>query len=432
MLTRFALVLLAVGSAPQAASLPQPPNVLFLVVDDASWEEFTGLALGTVQIGVSGARTYDHFYSSPSCPPTRYQFHFGRYPHDELIGKQISPVSGTGAPTGNTSLAEVLTTRGYATGMFGKWHLNGEKLPLFVGEAPRLHGYSTWHAGSVGNVTSTGGSHYNWERWDDGAKVLENTYSTHAIGNAVTDWWRETEGPKFAVCAFLAPHAPFEMAPLDLLAGQSFPATDRGRYESALVAIDSKIRQMVQALDLSNTYVFLFADNGTPPQVPPPSGLEKGYKLSEWEGGINVPLLVWGPGVVAGKESGLVQAVDLPATVLELAGIQAPHGALEDSISFAQTLAASGPSVRPWVWSQLFSPNGGSTTGSLLIDEWAILRSDGWKLVQHHVPAPYGPKVKELYNVFTDPHETTSVVDATIQNQLLLLRQEALGPDWPY
>ena len=354
------------------------------------------------------------------------------FPHDNLLGKPLAYNDKAGVPASNIALAEVLKLRGYATGMFGKWHVNGEQLPQLVGEAPRLHGYSTWRAGSVSNVTYTGGSHYNWERWDDGKLVVENTYSTHAIGDAVTDWWTQTAGPKFAVCAFLAPHAPFELAPPDLLGGQTFHATERGRYESALVAIDTKILQMAAAIDLSNTYVFLFPDNGSPGQVKPYPPLEKGYKVTIWEGGINVPLIVWGPGIVPGVDSGLVQAVDLAATVLDLAGTQVPHGSLEDSISFVQTLDGSGPSKRPWIWSQHFGPNGGPQPSGLDFHSWALVRNDGWKLVQYHPAGPFGPQVKELYNVFTDPHETTPIVNHVIQNELLLLKKEALGPDWPY
>ena len=77
MLTRLALVLLAVGSAPQVT--PPAPNILFLVVDDASWEEFTGLKLPTIQGASQVGRVYDHFYTSPVCSPTRAQIHFGRF-----------------------------------------------------------------------------------------------------------------------------------------------------------------------------------------------------------------------------------------------------------------------------------------------------------------------------------------------------------------
>ncbi|MDF1799172.1 MAG: sulfatase-like hydrolase/transferase [Planctomycetota bacterium] len=430
MLHRFALALLAFG--PSGPSAAPPPNVLFVVIDDASWEEFTTLKLPTIQTASLAGRVYDRFYTSPVCSPTRAQVHFGRYPHDYLIGKALSHLHGTGVPTRDTSLAEALAVNGYATGLFGKWHLNGQKLPALLGEAPRLHGFETWRAGAVGNVTLAGGSHFNWERWDDGEPSLESTYSTHAIGDALAKWWSETSGPKFGVCSFLAPHEPFELAPPELLGGQTFPATDRGRFESALVAIDTKLLELATTLDLSNTFIFLFPDNGTPHQVPPPGALEKGYKTTPFEGGIRTPLVVWGPGVVPACDSGLVQAVDLPATVLALTGTPLPPGAMEDSISFAATLDGGASSQRPYVWSQRFSPNGGLHPSPLITHEWALVRADGMKLVQHETSGTPSFVIQELFDVVTDPHETTPLIDFALKQQLLALKAEALGPDWPY
>jgi len=430
MLTTLAFVLLAAGPAPQAT--PAAPNVLFIVIDDASWEEFTGLQLPAIQGAAKLGRVYDHFYTSPVCSPSRAQLHFGRYPHDHLIGTALPIQNGEGVPLSDVSLAEALKVEGYSTGMFGKWHVNGSALPMYAGEAARLHGYDTWRAGSINNVMNTGGSHYNWERWDDGQLYVEGIYTTHAIGDELVGWWNQTAGPKFGVCAFLAPHEPFESAPPDLLGGQTFAPTARGCYESALVGIDSKVLQIAASINLANTYVFLFPDNGTPHQVPPPGGLEQGYKLTPFEGGIHVPLIVWGPGVVPGVDSGLVQIVDLPATVLELVGAKMPAEMAKDSISFAKTLDGSDTSKRPWIWSQRFGPNGGPWVGGLKVDEWAVVRPDGWKLLQSQPLGPSTPKLKFLYNIFNDPHETTIILDPVIKSELLLLKKEALGPDWPY
>jgi arylsulfatase A-like enzyme len=425
-------LLLITGCSQDVAQSADRPNVLFLVVDDASWEEFTELKLPVIQDKLSDARVYQSFYVSPVCSPTRVQFHFGQYPHRSLVGNSVKYKQGEGVAVGEPSLARTLTQDGYATALFGKWHVNGQRLPMQVGEAGRLHGYQTWRAGSVNNVYGPRASHYNWERWDDGHKSTETQYSTHAIGDSLIKWWGETDGPKFGVCAFLAPHEPFERAPTNLLAGQTFSNTQRGKYESALVGIDTKIRQIHASLDLSNTYVFLFPDNGTPPEVPPPSAKERGYKLTPWQGGINVPLMVWGPGVVPGIELGLVQAVDLPSTVLELVGGPKKEGEFQDSISFAKTLNHTGPSRRDWVWSQRFHPSGKPRSAQLDADSWAVVRSDGWKLIKHPGELYRSAKLLELYNLNKDPHETSPVADERIETELQSLRTEALGEQWPY
>jgi arylsulfatase A-like enzyme len=185
-------------------------------------------------------------------------------------------------------------------------------------------------------------------------------------------------------------------------------------------------------VDFSDTYVFLLADNGTPHQVPPPNGVYNGYKLTPYEGGIRVPLLVWGPDVLPGVDPHLVQASDLPRTVLELAGSR-PSVGFEDSISFRETLSG-GPGLRPWAFLQRFRPNNG-TSAQLDFDNWAVVRADGWKLIGKSSPFPGFPFVHSLYHLPSDPFEQSSIPVSqfpAVFEQLKAIRVEALGDAWPY
>ncbi|MEO0651564.1 MAG: sulfatase-like hydrolase/transferase [Planctomycetota bacterium] len=404
------------------------PSLIFVVIDDASWEEFTELPLANLQALAPAARIYDRFYTSTTCSPSRAQLQFGRDAHEFLIGSALSTNGSTGVPTTAISVAELLVAAGYRTAMFGKWHINGAQLPASVSELPRLHGYETWRAGAPGNLLQDGG-HYNWFRYDDSQRTVETTYSTHAVGDAFIDWWQGTDGPKFACVSFMAPHEPFELAPADLTNGLTFAPTARGAYESAMVAIDTKLGQMAQVIDLSRTYVFLMSDNGTPPEVPPPGTQEQGFKLTQFEGGINVPLVVWGPSVAPGLDSSLTQINDVPRTALELAAAPIPGQAMTGAISFVPTLDGGAPGARPWVYSSRFKPNGGAP--SLTTNEWSLVRNDGLKLVRQGSLFP-GVDPFLLYDLAADPFENALVDDAATVAALLALRDEILGPGWPY
>lgn len=416
-------------SSPAAA----PPNVLWIVLDDAGWEDLRGVPMPNLQALGASARAYRRFYVSPVCSPTRYQLQFGRYSHRAFIGAALDPMSDKelGAPLTDSSLAEHLSVAGYRTAFFGKWHVNGKAAGVSA-EFPRLHGFETWRAGSPGNLMGGSYNHYYWRRYDDSKASIETTYSSVAVESALQDWWIATEGPKFAVCSFFAPHEPFDLPPNWLLGGYvPGPGGLRANYEAKLVALDTLFGNIASYVDFSNTYVFLLPDNGTPHQVPPPGGQYQGYKLTVYEGGIRVPLYVWGPEVLPGVDDHLVQVTDLPRTVLELAGLR-PRIGFEDSISFRDTLSG-GAGQRPFAFLQRFRPNSG-TAPWLDFEDWAVVRADGWKLIGR-MPFPGFPTLHSLYYLPADPFEQQGFgaqQQPQVFAELKAIRDQVLGPIWPY
>jgi arylsulfatase A-like enzyme len=426
------------GSAAPPSPLPGSPlgphpdggpdparrlDVLVLVVDDLGWEDLRGLSLPNLEQRLPLGRVYTNCVASSTSSPSRYQLHFGRYPHRAGIGGELDPAADRGAPTADLSLAERLSVAGHRTACFGGWQVNGEALPMRTRAAARIHGYERWRAGSPAGLEPTGQSHFDWLRVDDGKTATTTVYSTSAIVDAVDGWWSVADGPRLAVAAFLAPHAPYDAPPAALLpAPVAADAAPRARYEAALAALDAELGRLFAAVDTTDTWVFLCGDNGTPADVPPPGAISAGYAPTLFQGGIHTPLVVWGPGVVPGTEEALVQLVDLPATVLELLDVDARVG-FEDSISFAPTLFGA-PGAREFAFVQRFAPNGLDAPAPTL-DEWAVVRADGWKLLGDATGL-------RLFDLGTDPGETTPVDAPRIEAELLELRAAALGPDWPY
>lgn len=426
---RTLLAPLALALAPLAARAQT--DVVVVILDDVSWEDLAAVPTPVLDgIGLLGRR-YDAAYASPTCSPSRYQLLFGRLPHREFVGSALV-ASGTdpadlGAATASVSVAEALGTAGYRTGLFGKWHVNN-RLAGNLAELGRVHGFQAWRAGIPGNLVPPY-DHYSWRRHDDGQATLETTYTTEAIEAAFRGWWTTTPGPRLAYVSFAAAHEPFQAPPAWMLPpGHVVGADDRARFEASVMGLDHAVGLMASYVDLTSTLVLVVADNGTPAEVPPPGGTSPGYKLSTYEGGIRVPLLAVGAGVVPGSEPSLVQLVDLPGTLLDVAGVTPPTG-FEDARSFAATLSGSAPSARPWAFVQRFAPNGGLAT-TLTRDDWALVWPDGWKVLVQDGGAP------EAYDLTVDPGEASDLAGTALGAARVArawaLRATILGPGWPY
>jgi arylsulfatase len=427
---RLLLAALAVAflSRPLAAQAA-PPSVLVIVVDDVGWEDLAAVPLGNIQAFAPLARSYGRCYTCPVCSPSRAGLLTGTYPHRAFIGGALNVADPdlVGLSAATKTLPELLAASGYATGLFGKAHVSG-LAGANPSEQGRVHGFEVWRAGHPSNITT---SHYSWPRTDDGATRTTTVYSTTAVIDAAVDWWAATPGPKLAVVAPFAPHEPFEAPPAALLPpGYVVGGTNRARFEAALVALDSYLGTLLPVVDLSTTHVVLVCDNGTAHQVPPPGGQANGYKLTCWEGGIRVPLLWWGPGVAPGADATLVQVLDLSTTILDVCGVT-PAVGFDDAISFAATLdgTPAGATRRQLAFVSRFSPNGGAAP-TLTLDNWAVVREDGWKLVTEGATFA-------LFDLSTDPWEQLALNPsapglAPIAADLLNFRAAVLGPLWPY
>ena len=434
------LLALALGLERPAFGQTDPrPNVLVIVVDDMSWEELSAGRMPTVGTLAPYGRTFTRFYGCPVCSPSRVGVLAGTMPHRHFVGSalNITDASLVGMPATATTVPEALGAVGYSTALFGKAHVSGlaGTHPL---EQARVHGFQSWRAGVRSNIIAPE-SHFNWTRVDNGKPSTTTTYSTTAIVNECMAWWSSTSGPRFAVLAPAAPHDPFEAPPAALLPpGYVVGSSDRAKYEAALLALDTSLASLLSVLDLSNTYVVFLSDNGSPHQVPPPMGQSPGYKLTVYEGGVRVPLIVWGPSIAPGIDDTLTQTVDLARTIFDLVGyapavhpITGAPLSFVDSISFEPSLHGipAGPARRQYVYVARFAPNNG-TAPALTTDNWAVVREDGWKLVQEGT-------VYRIFNLANDPWEQGGFGPggmglAVVVADLLNYRSAVLGTAWPY
>ena len=427
---RFPLIPLAflVAAAPQAAQ----DNVLIVVVDDIGIDQLASYGLGldlppTPNIDALAGRgvLFRNAYSNPVCSPTRAQILTGRHGFrtgiGHIVGPGLSEPNFFSLPLDETTLPEMLdlgTAGLWDHAAIGKWHLH--EGPGFE-TAPNDAGFDHF-AGTPANLGFDPAGYYNWIKVVDGsfAPVVDTYATTDQVDETVAFVSTATE-PWMCYLAFSAAHAPFHAPPLTLhtqdLSGAGDPLTNpRPYYKATVEALDTELGRLFSSMGtmLDRTNVVFLADNGTPFEVVQPPFDPEHAKVTLYDGGCHVPMIVSGPAVAQpGTESdALVSATDVFATVAEFASVNTtqilPSGVLLDSISLVPYLDdPSTPSLRETVYSEIFGPIG---TGPYDIEGYTV-RGERYKLIRVFTPGVPGYAV-EFYDLRNDPHEQMDLLVA--------------------
>jgi arylsulfatase A-like enzyme len=344
------------ASPPSGMAATRAPDLLVVLVDDWALSDLAAARddanpwndLINVDALAAQGLTWNNFYTQAICNPTRASLMLGRYVGDSTGGVCNAPGPDTPKASAPT-VAKLLRDEGYATAAFGKWHIGTN--PDAKGrweDAPGVYGFDAWRAWNASNLGGhcSSKSYSDWYRVDDGVAFQSQEYHTEAVSLAVCDWWQQTDGPKLAYVNFQAPHQPLHTPPSWLLpAGYPTPTSAREEYEAMLVAMDTALGQILSMIDPSATYVVLMGDNGTPPAAIRSDQTSRRVKKSTFEDGVNVPFVVTGPEVRFGETEALGHAVDLMATLVELAGGTLDPLMTTDSVSLVPVL--DDPAARP-------------------------------------------------------------------------------------
>ncbi|MEN1677985.1 MAG: arylsulfatase [Planctomycetota bacterium] len=300
---------------------------------------------------------FDRFLVCPTCAPTRAALMTGRHPMRNGITHTI--LERERLALSAVTLAEVLSEAGYATGIFGKWHL-GDEDPY----QPNNRGFNEAFIHGAGGI----GQHYDGSCADapgnryfdptirhNGRFVRTKGFCTDVFFDAAMDWMRgQSKGrqPFFAYIATNAPHGPF-LAPdanADRFRALGMTENHAGFYgmveniDENLGRLDAELTSLGIA---DNTILIFMSDNGTVPSGAGREGDEigqnasgepvvafnagmRGYKGSVEEGGVRVPFFWRGPGQTIGADvNAVANAVDVMPTLAEVAGASLPAGQVE-------------------------------------------------------------------------------------------------------
>jgi len=341
------------------------PNVVVIYADDLGWGDlgcFGADDLDTPALDAlcaSGVRLPQWYSSSPVCSPSRASLLTGRYPARAGVDAILGGARTTAGLPPQATLASRLRERGYATGVFGKWHLGAD-----AASGPLERGFDQ-HFGFRAGCVDYYSHIYYWSEhhnplhdlWDGEDEVwLNGEYLTTVIADRASDFIDDHAGsPFFCYVAFNAPHYPLH-APEEYVEQFAHLPEDRRMLAAMVKAMDDGVATVLAALERhglrEDTIVFASSDNG--PSTEDRNWLNgeevsyhggsagglRGYKGSLFEGGIRVPAMISWPAVLpAGVESrapGIM--MDVLPTVLEAVDGAAPTGAEVDGTSALRDL----------------------------------------------------------------------------------------------
>ena len=389
---------------------PRLPDVVLFVIDDVADSDLDSIATPTLDAMAERGVRYRRAYSQAWCSPTRDSLMRSVWLGSDH-GDGCAPATARTLVPGEFNLPRLFEGQGYRTATFGKWHLGSN--PLGPWElTPQLMGFdaarASYPVGDCGPATG-------WIRVDDGVVSTSRGDRMLPLRDAFLQWWAETDSPRFAVVNFTAAHEPFNFPPRTALP-PNYPRplspTNRQTFAAEVASADYLMGQMLSVLG-PDDWAFFLGDNGTPGRVPgqAPSQTDATrpdqdpgrVKLTCYEDGVRVPLIVQGPNLSPGTESrALVHVVDILPTLAEI--LHAPLRAPVDGRSFAGTLTG-GPGRRDYVYVQSLP----RVDDALILERWKLLTN------------PDG--AEEFYDLERDPREQTPLpLVGPVVEKLRLLR----------
>jgi len=350
-----------VGSAwiKKPAPAPATPNVVLFFMDDMGYGDLssTGALDYTTpnldRMAAEGTRFTNFLAAQAVCSASRAALMTGCYPNRLGISGAFGPNSPVGLNPNEETLAELLKAKGYATGIFGKWHLGDQQqfLPLQQGfdeyyGVPYSH--DMWPLHPTGTYPPL-----KWIEGNEQKQEIKNLDDASQITSTVTEKAvsfikRHKKAPFFLYVPHPLPHVPLAVS------AKFKGKTARGLFGDVVTELDWSVGQIMaelkqQGLD-KNTLVIFISDNGPWLNYGDHAGSTGGFregKGTSFEGGHRVPCLVRWPGVVpAGRVSNkLLTTMDVLPTVAKICGAQLPKNQI-DGVDWV-TLLKGDDSVTP-------------------------------------------------------------------------------------
>ncbi len=422
LLLSTALLYLFSSCMQSVNDLPEKPNIVFILADDLGQHQvgtYGGNFYETPnidQLAAEGMRFNNAYAACTVCSPTRASIMTGKYPArlhltDFIPGKVpddvplLVPEWTKFLPLEEITIAEALESTGYATGHFGKWHLNKDKkYALGRPGDPGSQGFDdvlTTHKPGAGPD-----SRYK-EDWHHVREITERALSFIE---------KNKDTPFFCYVTHNSIHRPeiekevllskYNKKPEAIVGGRKNPI-----QAAMLETLDHSIGQIltkIKELNLEkNTVVVFFSDNG---QLGVKEGKPyRGSKGDLYEGGIRMPLIIRWPGIVekGSISEEIVISNDFFPTLAEIAGIREMSGEI-DGISLISLLKDPDVNLNrdavywhyPHYHKSGLGPQGAIRQGQYKLIEWyekSLLDLDG---------------ALELYDLQKDPGEQNNLADS--------------------
>lgn len=329
------LFLLALSTSILAAD---KPNIVLIMADDQGWGD-TGYnghpELKTPnldELAKSGLRLNRFYTAHFNCSPTRASVMTGRHPNRMGTFSPGSPIRAQ-----EVTVAKVLQSAGYATGHFGKWHLNGKNgdknTTAMPGRAivaddplsPGKLGFDEWvSADNFFDLDPVLGRNGVPEKFSGDSSDITTDEALKFIKKQAA-----ADKPFLTVVWFGSPHVPHIALPADKASYSALSEAEQN-YFGEITAVDRSVGRLRSALrDLNlanNTLLWYNSDNGGH-EGPKSTGNLRGEKGTLWEGGLRVPGIVEWPARIAKPfiSETPCSTLDIYPTVLEASGAVAQN-----------------------------------------------------------------------------------------------------------
>lgn len=433
------LCLLVDGSAEAASALPEKPNIVLIFADDMGYGDLGCYGSKTPtpnldRLAAQGVRFTDFYVSQAVCSASRASLMTGCYPNRIGIQGALGPKAKVGLSASEITIAEILKAQGYATAIYGKWHLGDA--PEFL---PTRHGFDDYfglpYSNDMWPFHPTAGANYPPLPLIEGDQVVQlmpdqTQLTTWYTERAVKFIETNKERPFFLYVPHSMPHVPLYVS--DKFKDKS----GWGLYADVIMEMDWSTGEIVKALRKhgveNRTIVIFTSDNGPWLSYGDHAGsagpLREG-KGTTFEGGQRVPCIIAWPGVVPAGATcrELAGTIDMLPTLAALAGAELSQDHIIDGRN---------------IWPLISRPAEAKTPHEAFFYYWGrhlqAVRSGQWKL---HFPHDYasldrpGANGKpgayaarkiglELFDLANDIGETKNVADA---NPEVVKRLETLA-----
>lgn len=351
------------GLVEAGAASGRPPNIVYILADDLGWTD----------LGVQGSQYYrtpnidrlaaqgmrlQRYYNSQNCAPTRAVLMTGQYAartgiysvntleRGEAVDRRMNvPANENRLPLDRFILPQAIKAAGYATGMFGKWHLGSND-----DYHPSRRGFD--------EAIVSDGRHFDFTTIPPVTYPKGQYLADFLTDKAVDFIARNRSRPFFLYLPHFAVHTPIHAKEAYVNEWMKRPAKGthwNPTYAAMIQSLDESVGRVMEKLEelrlAENTVVIFSSDNGglggyhSTEQPSDKRGFTdnaplRGGKGTLYEGGIRVPFIVRWPGVTKPGATSEVPAahVDVYPTLLEIAGAKPKPDAVMDGVSLVSVL----------------------------------------------------------------------------------------------
>ncbi|MCA9258426.1 MAG: arylsulfatase [Planctomycetales bacterium] len=393
--------------APHIEAAPPPPNVILIMTDDQGYGDLSchgNPVLKTPNIDRLHAESvrFTDYHVSPTCSPTRSALMTGHWTN--RAGAWHTIAGRSMLREGETTLGQIFAAGGYATGMFGKWHL-GDNYPL----RPEDRGFQEVMRHGGGGVGQTpdywDNAYFDGSYWHNSEPEAVKGFCTDVFFDYAKNFIKRSKAqgkPFLAYIATNAPHGPMH-SPEEFAAPYADQNTGIQHFFGMIANIDSNVgqlRTMLREEGLEQNTIFIFTtDNGSSSGWKIFNAGMRDGKGSEYDGGHRVPFFVYWPDgkLTGGRDVKPITAhVDIVPTLIDLCGVPAPKNVAFDGVSLRPLLEQTA-SAADW-------PDRILVTDSQRVKDpikWrkSSVMTSQWRLING----------KELYNMQNDPRQASDI-----------------------